>query len=228
MALIEEGVYMREFPGYVLYVGRKKGNVIEDVTLYSLDDKGQTTSSIRARRGIVTARPENRTLLLDLYDVRGDLRDADDPTNVRKIRAGTTAQRYPIELDLGKVLRQARSARKIGDYTLAELLDEDQRLRGQGIYPAAVLLEAHQRVAGAVTCVAFTLVGIPLGLRTGRRETSIGIALSLGLALLYYVLIMVANTLKDRPQLYPEAILWAPNILFQAAGVWLLWRVSRR
>lgn len=227
MALLDEGVYMKDFPGFVLYVGSKKDNLIQDVIVYTLDSNGNVISSLRARNGIVTPKPEARKLLLDLYDVRGDLRDPQDPTNIRKIRTDTTARRYPVELDLGMALRQAAAAKKIGDLEWPELLAEIGVLRGQGIYPAAALMEAHQRVAAAVACIAFTLVGIPLGLKTSRRETSIGIALSLGLALAFYLVVVLANTLKSYPHLYPEAILWLPNLGFQLIGLWLLWRVTR-
>ena len=227
MALIEEGIYIKDFPGYVIYAGRKKENIIEDVMLYTLDDSNNVVSSLRAEKGVVTAKPAERKLLLDLYNVRGDLRDPKDPTNIRKIRPGTTAQRYPIELDLSRALRQARSARQLGDLVFTELREEIRGLRERGIYPAAALMEAHQRVAGAVACLAFTLVGIPLGIKTSRRETSVGIAISLGLALLFYFVTVLATTLKNRPSLYPEAILWSPNLIFELLGLWLLWRAAR-
>ena len=100
-------------------------------------------------------------------------------------------------------------------------------MRAHGIYPAAALMEAHQRVAGAVACLAFTLIGIPLGIKTSRRETSIGIAISLGLALAFYFVTVLANTLKSRPRCIPEAILWSPNLFFEILGLCLLWRVTR-
>jgi lipopolysaccharide export system permease protein len=227
MALIEEATYIKDFPGYVIYVGRKKGNIIEDVMIYTLDDSNNVVSSLRAQKGIVSAKPEERKLVLDLYNVRGDLRDIREPTNIRKIRPDTTAQHYPIEMDLSRALRQARSARQLGDLVFSELVDEIRDLRAHGIYPAAALMEAHQRVAGAVACLAFTLIGIPLGIKTSRRETSIGIAISLGLALVFYFVTILANTLKGRPALYPEAILWSPNLFFEILGLWLLWRVTR-
>jgi lipopolysaccharide export system permease protein len=109
----------------------------------------------------------------------------------------------------------------------SELIEQSESLRGQGIYPAAALMEAHQRVAMAVACVAFTLIGIPLGVKTSRRETSIGVAISLGLALIYYFTMVLANVLRNRPYLYPEAIMWLPSFGFEMLGLWLLWRVSR-
>jgi len=231
MALIEEGSYIKDFPGYVLYVGRKhqdKGqDVIKDVSLFALDEKGNVVSSIRARRGIVTGRPAERKLLLDLYEVRGDLRDPKDPTNIHKIRPGTTAERYPVELDLGQIYRQAMASRKLSDLRFGELLTEIRNLYALGIYPAAALMEAHQRVVMAVACLSFALIAIPLGLQTSRRETSIGIALSLGLALIFYFTMVIASMFRDQPHVYPELILWTPNFVFQGVGLWLLWRAAR-
>jgi hypothetical protein len=40
MALLEEGVAIRDFPGYEIYIGNKKANMIEDVRIMALDDKG--------------------------------------------------------------------------------------------------------------------------------------------------------------------------------------------
>ena len=227
MALLEEGTYMKDFAGYVIYVGRKTQDEIHDVVIYMLDDKGNVTSSLRAQRGLVTVRRDTQTLLMDLYDVRGDLRDASDPTNLRKIRPGTTARRYPLELDLGRVLHRGRTLKKLGDYTLLELRQEIRELQAKGIYPSAALMEAHGRVAMAAACVAFTLLGIPLGLKTSRRETTIGIAVSLILAFVYYFVVILANALKEKPGFFPEAILWSPNLVFEVVGLWLLWRVSR-
>ncbi|HUJ70932.1 MAG TPA: LptF/LptG family permease [Verrucomicrobiae bacterium] len=227
MALLEEGAYIKDFPGYVIYVGQKDGNNIKDVMIYTLDDSNNVVSSLRAQSGVVSSKPAERKLLLDLHNVRGDLRDAKEPTNVHKIRPDTIAERYPIEMDLGKALRQAKSARQLPDFVFPELLREIRDLRSHGIYPAAALMEAHGRVSGAVACLAFTLIGIPLGIKTSRRETSIGIAISLGLALAFYFVTVLANTLKGHPALYPEIILWSPNLFFEILGLWLLWRVTR-
>lgn len=226
-ALLEEGVYIKNFPGLVIYIARKKENVLEDVTVYTLADDGKVISSLRAQKGIVTAQPETMKLMLDLYNVRGDLRDPKEPTNVRKIHPGTSARRYPLELDLAAAMRKNVTTREPIDMTFPELRTEIRTLREKGIYPAAVLMEAHQRVALAVACLAFTFIGIPLGIKTSRRETSIGIAISLGLALCFYFVMILAKTFKSQPHLYPEAILWAPNLIFELLGLWLLWRVTR-
>ena len=227
MALIEEGTLIKDFPGYQIFVGQKSKDALFEIRIFAMDTNDNVVQQIYAQKGFISGNPQTRKLLLDLYNVRGDLRDPDDPTNIRKIRPGTTADRYPVELDLGQAFRQARMTRRLSDLLFWELLDQIRQLRDQGIYPAAALMEAHQRVAMAMSCVAFTLIGIPLGVKTSRRETSIGIAISLGLALAFYFTMVLANVLRNRPYLYPEAILWAPNLILEVFGLWLLWRVSR-
>ena len=228
MALLEENTPIRDFPSYIIYLSHKKGNLIEDVTIYELGENNNTLSRFHARRGVVTVKVAERKVLLDLYDVRGDLRDREDPTNASRIRTGATAMRYPVELDLGRALRSVAAGKTLGDLTFSELRDEIDRLRAQGSSAAAAIMEAHQRIAWAAACFTFTMLGVPLGLRTSRRETSVGIAISLGLAMIFYFFLVLANAVKNNPMFHPEAILWFPNVLFELLGIWMLWRVSRK
>ena len=71
------------------------------------------------------------------------------------------------------------------------------------------------------------LVGIPLGLRTQRRETSVGVALALVLVMLYYSFSLLGRAFADKPDWYPHLIVWVPAFLFQGFGTFMLWRANR-
>lgn len=131
----------------------------------------------------------------------------------------------PIKLDA--LLQRARKP-GLGEMTFGELLEERRFLERAGFNPSPVQFHINRQISFSFACLGFVLVGIPLGIRAHRRETTVGIFLAVILMVLYYSFIVMAQAVETQPLYMPYLIVWIPTFLFQGLGAWLLWRANRQ
>ena len=123
---------------------------------------------------------------------------------------------YREELYDKEKKRPSRSALSI-EQLLEQLKSENKRER------SASRTEINKRFSFPFACVAFAIIGVPLGVTAHRRETSIGFAMGLIVATTYFLFVIIGDTLRGNPQAHPELLVWFPNVLFIILG-WLLFR----
>ena len=93
---------------------------------------------------------------------------------------------------------------------------------------SATKTEVNKRFSFSLACIAFALIAVPLGVTAQRRETSIGFAISLGIALTYFMFIIIADTFRNNPNAYPHLLVWVPNVIFIGLGLYLFRRMLKR
>ena len=89
-----------------------------------------------------------------------------------------------------------------------------------------MVVESNKRLALSLSCFAFTLLGIPLGIKSHRKESSIGVGISLFLVFIFYFFIILANSLVGHPEYRPDMIVWIPVIFSEIFGFYLLYRAN--
>lgn len=234
LKLLEEGRFIRDFPGMMIYIGSKRGNVVRDVVAYELDGEGQVQRSVRAEHGSIEPDHERELITVKLYDVRIEIPDAEDPGDLSKTRYVNAAY-YPVQLDFDDLLISGSRPLKRSYMPMGMLLERIRSVpedfpmlsaQEQTVERTRLLVEANRRISIAVGCFTFMIIGIPLGVKSHRRETSIGMVVSLGIVFAYYIFIVIAKALADYPWLHPNLILWIPLVVAQLLGLHLIRRAS--
>lgn len=89
-------------------------------------------------------------------------------------------------------------------------------------------VEIHKKFSIPVACIAFILLGAPLGVmaRKGGMATSIG--LSLLFFIIYWAFLIGGEELADRMYLSGALSMWLPNIITGGAGIVLIYFVDKR
>lgn len=236
-ALITEDRFIVEIPGMILYIRKKDGNELEDIRIYDLKTN-EITRRISADVGRIVLDNENKQISFDLSDVLVEQRyernikaeeefiGPPNPEVAPEWQLFQTGNFKTEPVDLTNLAREGRKT-KLSEMTLPQLLREKRELQAQGVSASPVRVQIHRQLAFSFACFAFTLVAIPLAIQAHRRETSIGIAIALGLVMVYYTFIIIGDALENREHLHPHLILWIPNFLFQGLGGLLLYRANR-
>jgi lipopolysaccharide export system permease protein len=131
---------------------------------------------------------------------------------------------FPLALD--KFFEEFQSNRRLSSYTLLELYSAYKQAEGKK--RQEMLVELNKRFSTSLSCIAFALIAIPLGITTHRKETSVGFALSLIVAFSYFFFILMADTFRGSPAAFPHFLIWIPNFAFFGLGLWLFTRLAKR
>jgi lipopolysaccharide export system permease protein len=89
------------------------------------------------------------------------------------------------------------------------------------------MVSLHNKVAIPFACLVFALIGVPLGIRSPRGGSSIGIGLSVLIIFLYYVIWHYLAVFAQQAMFPAFWAAWLPNLFGGGLGAALLVRASR-
>jgi len=222
--LLEEGRFVETLPGLSVYVGQRTESGFEDIRVQ--DMRSDFRREITARTGLVLQDRVEGEVSLELHDVRIDPFQEGKtgaaycsvwtlPLNTSKRRATYTAK--TTNLTGPKLWHSIRYP----EQTSPELTPEEL-----AVERSTWRVEFHSRLALSLSCFTFLALGVPLGIRSHRKETTSGIAIGLGLLVAFHIFLIAADTLAKQPALYPHLIVWIPVASGALLGFWLLRRAE--
>jgi LPS export ABC transporter permease LptF/LPS export ABC transporter permease LptG len=231
-------------PNTVLFarsVGRDKS--WEDVFAYLKKDP-RHPRLVMARKGRLNIFPEKRRATLELMDGVIHSGSPEDPEEYSL----TSFERFEEEIDVENLFPPLTSEKRVREKDIRELFRDVHGIEGElaavdrrlGEAPPsqndvlqarqkrrefrAHWVEIHKKFALPFVCLVFVLLGLPLGLMTGRGGRTGGLSLSLGIILIYYVLITAGEKLAIDGKVTPFLSMWGPDLILTAAGLILFFR----
>ncbi len=226
VALFTPGIPV-EFDKLSIYIDSKdKDNNIYDIQLYVLDKNSEIQQDITASRGKIMTDPERQMMEIVLYDATGSSIEGGKASEKNIYLAGSEARFF---IEYGKQFNEKDINERDKYLTAQELFGRsivEKKLGAEN--PERLEVELNQRVALALAPIAFMMLGMPLAIRTSRRETSIGLFLSVVLAALYFGGVLISDALREHPQFYPQHVVWIPPLLFQVFGAYYLFKLARK
>ena len=215
LELLEPGRVIDDFPKMKLYFSSKEGNWLHNLIVLDQSNP-KFDREITARKALVTS--EGRDICLDLYNLTVDPMDEAHPGMAR-------AARYQHRIV--DALKSGKYNRKEKDFRFFEMTSAISKAKanvanakgtskkGTARYFAKrhlsdIQTEFQKRWVFAFASICFVLVGAPLGIRAQRKESSIGMAISLVVALSYYMVIILMSSLSKNFRVQPEYLIWLP------------------
>ena len=229
LSLLEPGRVIDEFPKVKIYFDRKEGNWLYDLVVLDYSNP-ELDRMVTADKALVT---QNGTDIdFELYHMTVDPVDEKHRTMARANRFVYTMknvikeskyEKRPKDFRFREMLGQIETiGRRKGEKTKFSNVDlrtvKDPKMRRyiedlRDEVPRELSVhkvELCKRFVFAMASLCFVLIGIPLGIRSQRKESTIGMAISLAVSLGYYVLVILMLSCEEVYAIRPEILIWIP------------------
>ncbi len=225
---VEPRVFYEEWEGKVVYVfevppGSKRWKGVFLAEAIPASENNQITI---ADWGEVLVDQAGERVVLRLYNAIQHKVNLDAPDRYESSRH----KRLDIVLDDQFTSDQKAKmsvSKSVRELTLGELRDLRKDPSATPEQRNLARVEIHKKFSIPAACLVFGLFALPLGINNRRGGKASGFALSIGVLILYYVLLNNGEEAARYGRIPAWLAMWSPNLLLAAAGVFLLLRRNR-
>ncbi len=223
--LIQKHVFINSFDDYVFYIGDKdsKNDLLKNVIVFVKDNTSPDTPAkvILSREGEIINDDKSYRLALKLKNGIIQLGSYADPDKLSQIFYNTNY----VDLDIKGLFKNRNEPDDIKgtrEMTGEEIAAEIKKGKESKHDKNWLFIEFHKKFSIPFAVIAFAIVGIPLGLMTKKGGRIGGIAFSLVLIFIYYVLLSTGQNYGYKGQWNYFLAVWLPNIFLVGFGLLLL------
>jgi LPS export ABC transporter permease LptG/LPS export ABC transporter permease LptF len=218
---IQPRVFYEDFRNFVLYVQdvRSGAGASNWRQVFMADVTDPAAPVITTAASATVANDTNQELLMRMRDGARHETVADQP---QQYNISTfTSTDAPLVLNQQSDVHLGRMDTAIYALPMGAL-----RARIHGPDPRRFQIELHSRFAFPVSCLVLMLVGVPLGVASRRGGKSSAWVFTILLVFSYYLLSSTGIALGRQDKLSAFFAVWSANLIFAAAGIFLLWQMA--
>ena len=208
----------------------KAQNDDDDEAVTGLTQQGNGQRTIIANRGNITLQRPQNDLWMNLEGAETHIWDPGKPDRYDRTESATQRILLPTRGTTDGITNTY--ARSFREMELRELLDQERTLSrsrsdSDRLTRNIALVEIHKKFAIPFACIAFGVLGLPLGITNRRGGKSSGFSLSIAIIVFYYIMINNGEQLAGSGKVPPWLGMWGANIILLAIGIYLLIRANR-
>lgn len=240
LQLLEPGRFINDIDGVAIFCDRKVDETGPDgrgyTTLFNLlaiDGSRGFLREVRADRAEVRA--DGSDLVFDLHDVvvspplEGThgvaVFDTWTYTATNVVSRSRQYSKKPKDFDYGE-LRAAERAATRGLRAAEAAAAAGQRSElspgSAATWRSRLRFLLNYRTVWALSSLCFVLVGIPLGCQSMRKDSSRGMALGVGVGIAFFLVLLLSESLADKPGAFPWLIVWVPVLICLGVAAYLI------
>ncbi|MBL7155703.1 MAG: LptF/LptG family permease [Candidatus Omnitrophica bacterium] len=223
LALLEPGVFIKGFEDYIIFIYNINGNKLKNIRIYQ-PEEGRPTRTIVAEEGEVISMPEKNAIKLKLKNGSADEALPQNPNSFYKMVFKT----YYMTLNFKDAMDYNKIEKKPREMTIRELRREIKKLEKDKVETIPLYIEMHNKIALAFSNIVFILIGIPIAIKTHRREKSINFGLAMFLFLAYWGIMLGGVACAIRKFVPPWTGVWMANIILSLVGVYLFLKMAKK
>ncbi len=113
------------------------------------------------------------------------------------------------------------------EQTSSELGRKIETMKAGGVDTRTIEVDYHLKYSLPYATFFITLFAAPIGLRYARLGAFLGVAITIAVVFVYYIVMSIARSMGNAGMIDPLVAAWIQNWLFGLVGLWLIWRVDR-
>ncbi|MDQ2857497.1 MAG: LptF/LptG family permease [Candidatus Eremiobacteraeota bacterium] len=225
---IEPGFFRKDdATGNVYYIGNLSSDkrVLQNVMIFENATTSQFRTVVTAQTGYVVGQSLHLVkAAVSTFKTTGE------------VHGNAVHRDIDIGLPLGESIEQFANSTTNDPYTVNSKQLKAQigamQATGQGGQTLDTLkITLAQRLAFPFASFIAVVLALPLAAQIGKKGknlgTALGIALSVLLLFVYYIMMSAFAALGKNDAINPFLAAWAPNLIMGGAGVLMFWRVER-